>query len=50
MIRDSGEHYIAVVENHDSMLFVGTLHETDVMLAYNRALMEVRAEEHNGTP
>ena len=50
VIRDSGEHYIAVVENHDSMLFVGTLHETDVMLAYNRALMEVRAEEHNGTP
>ena len=50
VIRDSGEHYIAVVENHDSMLLVGTLHETDLMLAYNRALMEVRAEEHNGTP
>ena len=50
LIRDSGEHYIAVVENHDSMLFVGTLHETALMLAYNRALIEVRAQEHNGTP
>lgn len=50
LIRDSGEHYIAVVENHETMMFVGTLHETAVMAAYNRALMEARAEEHDGTP
>lgn len=50
LIRDSGEHYIAVVENHESMIFVGTLHETAVMAAYNRALMEARAEEHDGSP
>ena len=48
VIRDSGEHYIAVVENHDNMRFVGTLHETDVMSAYNRALVEARREEHEG--
>ena len=50
LIRDSGEHYIAVVENHETMIFVGTLHETAVMAAYNRALMEARAEEHDGSP
>ena len=48
VIRDSGEHYIAVVENHKNMKFVGTLHETDVMAAYNRTLIEVRSEEHDG--
>ncbi len=48
VIRDSGEHYIAVVENHQTMKFVGTLHETDVMSAYNRALVEARREEHDG--
>ena len=48
VIRDSGEHYIAVVENHKNMKFVGTLHETDVMTAYNRTLIEVRSEEHDG--
>ena len=48
VIRDSGEHYIAVVENHDNMRFVGTLHETDVMSAYNRALVDARREEHDG--
>ena len=49
VIRDSGEHYIAVVENHDNMMFVGTLHETDVMAAYNRALIETRHEEKAGS-
>ena len=48
VIRDSGEHYIAVVENHDNMRFVGTLHETEVMSAYNRALVDARREEHDG--
>ena len=48
VIRDSGEHYIAVVENHKNMKFVGTLHETDVMAAYNKALIEIRSEEHDG--
>ena len=49
VIRDSGEHYIAVVENHENMKFVGTLHETDVMSAYNRALIEARDEEKAGS-
>ncbi len=47
LIRDTGEHYIAVVEDHKSMKFVGTLFETEVMAAYNRALVEARAEEHD---
>ena len=48
IIRESGEHHIAVIESHDNMMFFGTLHETDLMQAYNRALVENRREEHNG--
>jgi len=48
MIRDTGEHYIAVVDDQTSMKLVGTLHETELMTAYNRALLENRHEEHGG--
>jgi len=48
VFRESGEHYIAVVENHDNMIYVGTLYEADVLAAYNRALVETRREEHEG--
>lgn len=47
LIRDTGEHYIAVVESADNQKLVGTLFETDVMAAYNRALIEARHEEHD---
>jgi CIC family chloride channel protein len=48
VIRDSGEHFIAVVENYDTMKFIGTLYEAEVMSAYNKALVDVRHEEHEG--
>ena len=48
LVRDCGEHYIAVVESQEDLTFRGTLHETDLMTAYNRALVEIRHEEHNG--
>ncbi len=48
VFRESGEHYIAVVENHENMTYVGTLYEADVLAAYNRALVETRREEHEG--
>ena len=31
-----------------TITFRGTLHETDLMTAYNRALVEIRHEEHSG--
>jgi CIC family chloride channel protein len=48
VIRDSGEYLIAVVENHETMKFIGTLYEAEMMSAYNKALVEVRHEEHEG--
>ena len=48
IIRDTGEHYIAVLGNHSSMKFEGTLHEMALMVAYNRSLVEARREEHGG--
>jgi len=50
VMRDSGEHFIAVVEDHETMKFIGTLYETEVMSAYNKALLKVRHEEHEGVP
>ncbi|MEE9544887.1 MAG: chloride channel protein [Rhodospirillales bacterium] len=48
LMRDTGESYIAVVEDKESMLFLGSVHERDVMSAYNRALLERRREELGG--
>ncbi|MCP5367546.1 MAG: chloride channel protein [Hyphomicrobiales bacterium] len=46
LMRDSGEEHIAVVDGPNSLHFVGCVHETEVMAAYNRALLESRREEH----
>ena len=46
IMRDTGEEYIAVVENHENMKFLGCVREGRVMSAYNRALVENRQEEH----
>ena len=40
-----GEEHIAVVESNETMVLVGFIHEIDVMLVYNRALLEARREE-----
>ena len=45
LMRDSGEEHIAVVDALGTMRLVGFLHQVDVMLAYNRALMAARREE-----
>jgi len=50
VMQDSGEHFIAVVDNHETMKFIGVLNETDMMAAYNQALVQARHEEHEGAP
>ncbi len=47
LMRETGEHHIAVVEDRDSMLFLGRVFERDIMAAYNRALLERRREEYD---
>ncbi|MFT5439555.1 MAG: CIC family chloride channel protein [Alphaproteobacteria bacterium] len=46
LMEDVHEEHIAVVESLESMKMIGVVHEVEVMLAYNRALMRARAEEH----
>ena len=41
----AGEPHIAVVEDADTLVFLGCVHERDVMNAYNQALVESRREE-----
>ncbi len=48
LMHETGESFIAVVEDKESMLFLGSVHERDVMSAYNRALVERRREELGG--
>jgi len=45
LMRDTGEHHIAVVETRETMVFLGCVYERDVMAAYNKALLEHRREE-----
>jgi CIC family chloride channel protein len=42
LMRDNGEDYISVVENHETMKFLGCVRQGRVMSAYNRALIESR--------
>ncbi len=44
-IGSIGEPHIAVVDSRDSMAMVGLIHERDIMIAYQRALAQARAEE-----
>ena len=46
LMRECGEEHIAVVDSHATKVFVGCAHESDVMRAYNRALVAHRREEH----
>lgn len=45
LMETAGEEHIGVVDNHQSMRLVGFVHQVDVMLAYNRALVQARHEE-----
>ncbi len=47
LMQETGEDHIAVVEDFESMLFIGCVHHRDVMSAYNRALAQSRHEEHD---
>lgn len=46
LMEDVHEEHIAVVDSKENMKLVGVVNEVEVMLAYNRALMRARAEEH----
>jgi CIC family chloride channel protein len=41
----SGEAHLPVVESDETMVLLGVAHEHEVVLAYQRALSQVRAEE-----
>lgn len=45
-MRKAGEEHIAVVDSMDTQVLRGCVHERDVMMAYNRALVDSRREEH----
>jgi len=47
VIRSTGEHLIAVVDDRETQKFLGTVEEKHVMAAYNRALLQSRNEEHD---
>ena len=50
LFRQVDEGVLAVVDTGSSGRLVGCLHERDVMRAYNRELIRLRAEEHGEVP
>ncbi|MDD9878788.1 MAG: chloride channel protein [Magnetovibrio sp.] len=46
LMTDTGEEHIAVVDNNLTMNYRGCVHHSEVMAAYNKALVEARHEEH----
>jgi len=43
----SGEEHLAVIDNRQNRRVIGVIHHKDVLRAYNRALLEAQAEEHD---
>ena len=44
----SGEEHLAVIASAKDKRVLGVVHHSDVLRAYNRALLEAQAEEHDG--
>lgn len=42
---DNKEEHVAVIAHEDSRIFVGCVHQSEVLMAFNRALIEAQAEE-----
>jgi CIC family chloride channel protein len=45
----SGEEHLAVIAGAGDRSVLGIVHHGDVLRAYNRALLEAQAEEHDDT-
>ena len=45
----SGEEHLAVVAATDDRSVLGVVHHRDILRAYNRALLQAQAEEHDGS-
>ncbi len=43
----SGEEHLAVIEANDARRVLGVVHHRDVLQAYNKALLQAQAEEHD---
>ncbi|MDP6568123.1 MAG: chloride channel protein [Alphaproteobacteria bacterium] len=43
----SGEEHLAVIDSQELRTAVGVVHHNDVLRAYNRALLQAQAEEHD---
>ncbi len=46
LMEEVHEEHVAVVEDTDTMQMIGVVHEVEVMLAYNKAIVRAREEEH----
>ena len=46
IMTDTGEEHLAVVENKENMQYRGCVHQKELMVAYNKALLNARHEEH----
>ncbi|WP_142848717.1 chloride channel protein [Telmatospirillum sp. J64-1] len=45
LMLSTGEEHLAVIDSHETRRLVGCIHESDVLIAYTRALVRQRAED-----
>jgi CIC family chloride channel protein len=45
IMENRAEAHIPIVDNHENRKILGVIHERDIMLAYNEALVKVHRDE-----
>jgi CIC family chloride channel protein len=45
LMHEAGENHVGVVDDFESMKLIGLIHQIDVIVTYNRALLKARREE-----
>lgn len=48
LMESGGEDHVPVVENHDTMILIGIVHQRDVMHAHSRAILSAREMDGDG--
>jgi CIC family chloride channel protein len=48
LMETGGEDHVPVVENHDTMILIGIIHQRDVMHAHSRAILSAREMDGDG--
>ena len=46
-MHESGENHVGVVDDLESLKLIGLIHQTEIIVTYNRALLKTRQEDRD---